>query len=357
MDKGGKFLAATAVLGISGCGGGGELQIRPLAAPISATAKPVPFRIAEANGHLVLGNVALALESYRKALRDEPQNVDAMVGMAACYDKMARFDISRRYYEAALAVAPTDAGVLSLFAGSLELQGLSQQASAVRIEMIAAQVFAEGRSVGTAAPDEQARAAVAQRSAPLPSAAQAQSVTVELSPAWPAVSAVPAYGADAAAQSERSPNVVAVAARTAPPQADRAGLRLERMSLSEVALVTNGEPQWRPQLVHRTAQSATIRFVPLKRLERTAAVRLLNAARTQGLAARTRSLLRNGGWQRVAIGDARRMRDRSLVLYSPATEEAARRLSKQFGYQIARQPQSAGLIVLLGRDVARPARS
>jgi cytochrome c-type biogenesis protein CcmH/NrfG len=346
------------MLGIAGCGRGGDLQIRPLAAPISASAKPVPFRIAEANGHLVLGNVALALESYRKALRDEPQNVDAMVGMATCYDKMARFDISRRYYEAALAVAPSDPRVLSLFAGSLDLQGLGQQASAVRIEMIAAGVIAEDRSVRTAAPEEPAGVAVPQRSAPLPSAPHTQSVTVDLSPARPAVSAVPAYAPDAGAHPERISERVAVRARTVSPQAERdAGVRLERLSLNEVALVTNALPQWRPQLLHRTAQSATIRFVPLKREERTAAVRLLNAARTQGLAAHTRSLLQKRGWQRVAIGDARRMRDRSLVLYSPATEKAARRLSNQFGYQIARQPQSAGLIVLLGRDAARTARS
>ena len=45
---------------------------------------------------------ALALEAYRKALREDPQSVGAMMGIATCYDRMGRFDLSRRHYEMAL---------------------------------------------------------------------------------------------------------------------------------------------------------------------------------------------------------------------------------------------------------------
>jgi hypothetical protein len=150
---------------------------------------------------------------------------------------------------------------------------------------------------------------------------------------------------------------LAAKAETRPTLEAAHAVRLERMSLAEVVLVTSGVPQWRPQLVRRTAQSSTVRFVPLKREPQSAGIRLLNAARTQGLAARTRSLLRNKGWQHIGIGDADRMRDRSLVLYSPATEQAARRLSLQLGFAIAREPRTGGLTVLLGRDAVPLTRS
>ena len=47
--------------------------------------------VAEARGHLVLNNVALALEGFRKAQRDEPESTDALLGIATCYDRMGRF--------------------------------------------------------------------------------------------------------------------------------------------------------------------------------------------------------------------------------------------------------------------------
>jgi len=136
MNGGVKFFASAAVLMAGGCGGEqGKLQIRPTPTPLSATVKPVPFRIAEAASHLALGNVALALESFRKALREDPTSVEAMAGLAACYDQMARFDLSRRYYESALALAPSNTGLLNAFARSLDAQGGSEEAAAVRREI------------------------------------------------------------------------------------------------------------------------------------------------------------------------------------------------------------------------------
>jgi Tfp pilus assembly protein PilF len=107
MKRGGDILCSVAVLAMTGCGGSdAKLAIRSIPAPLSATSKPVPYRIAEAHGHLALGNVALAIESFRKALREQHDSVDAMVGLAGSYYHMARFDLSRRYYESALAIAP-----------------------------------------------------------------------------------------------------------------------------------------------------------------------------------------------------------------------------------------------------------
>lgn len=462
MNGGSKFLASAAVLALAGCGGSqAKLQIRPTPAPLSATAKPVPFRIAEANGHLALGNVALAVESYRKALREQPDSVEAMVGLAASYDHMTRFDLSRRYYEAALAVVPADTGVLAAFARSLEVQGRSEEASAVRREIgvrlaaakpsprpamqapvrqaLVAQVPVPvaGPSVTVALPAPKPIATASAKApvvpvkstpvrqvlaapglspkpiatasveapvvtgkttparqvlaAPAPALA-GPSVTVALpapkpiatasvalpvvpqTPAGVATPEAPAAAPAAAASPAPTPIVVpskrvepiaaplppapapvAVARATVKPLPSlKAPARLERMSLGEVALVTTGRPQWRSQVVGRTAQSTTIRYVPLRTAQtRLVQIRLLNAARHQGLAARTRSLLAYRGWRQLGIGDSTRVRRTSLILYPPNRRATAERLAAQFGFPIARRASGNEFVMLLGRDAAK----
>ena len=116
MKRGGKFFGSAAVLALAACGTQPGLQIRTTAAPLSAQQKPVPIRIAEARAQFALGNVALALESFRKAVREDPSSTDAMLGVAACYDRMGRFELSRRHYEMALAIAPRDPELLAALA-------------------------------------------------------------------------------------------------------------------------------------------------------------------------------------------------------------------------------------------------
>ncbi|HMI41016.1 MAG TPA: tetratricopeptide repeat protein, partial [Sphingomicrobium sp.] len=126
---------AAVMLATASCGEEGKLAVRSIPTPFAAGAHPVSFRVAEARAQFALGNVALALEGYRKALREDPASVDAFGGLAACYDKMGRFDLSRRYYESALAVAPGDTRIYAAFAASLDLQGRRDEASAMRGEM------------------------------------------------------------------------------------------------------------------------------------------------------------------------------------------------------------------------------
>ena len=146
MPKRRKFSAAVAMLALAACDReAGKLTIRSTPAPASSVAKPVSLRVAEARGHLALGNVALALESYRKAAREEPGNLEALAGVAGCYDRMGRFDLSQRNYEAALALAPRDPTLLAAFAASLDLQGRSQEAAGVRAEVKAAMAAANQR--------------------------------------------------------------------------------------------------------------------------------------------------------------------------------------------------------------------
>ena len=146
----------------------------------------------------------------------------------------------------------------------------------------------------------------------------------------------------------------------APRLADRAAVsltapkapRLERMSLGEVALLTGSGPVWRGQVVARTPQKLTVRWVPLATAAARPTIRLLNAARWQGLAARNRSYLLDRGWRKIGIGDAPLVRERSLVLYPAAHAVIGKRLAAQFGCRAEPVKGADEFLVLLGRDAA-----
>jgi hypothetical protein len=303
------LLYAVAAAGLASCATG-DVEVRSIKQPLAVGRQPANFRVGEGNAQLALGNVGLAVEAYRKALREEPDSVDAMLGLAACYDRMGRTDLSRRHYEMALAVNPADTKTYSLFAQSLDAQGQREEAARVKTELAA-------RVVAPEAPRE------APGSVPVLPPPPAQSVTVALAPSRPAP--------------------VAVEHPVAP-------LRLERLSMREVALVTRPEPRWEARTVTRTATSTTIRFE--KKMQPT--VTLLNAARVQGLAARTRAYLAARGFAAAKIGDAPAVRRQSVILFSAPDAARAERIAAQFGFALERQEGAGeGLTILLGRDAAR----
>jgi tetratricopeptide (TPR) repeat protein len=281
-----------------------EVRVRP--APVAAGPRGLPLRIAEAHVQLALGNVALASESYRKALRDDPESLAALVGLASAYDQMGRHDLARRYYEVALALAPDSIELLGALAVSLERGGDVTQARAVRLEM-------EARKPRAAPP-----------------------------PAAPAGPAEPPAA---------SPEMVAAL--------EAGGPRLQRVSPQEVVLVTNEEPRWEPQLVSRTALSTTVRFVPLDEAGKadSARLRLLNAARRPGLAGTARALLASRGWSDIRIGDATKVRSASVILYPAARRAAAERLAAQTNFPLQRRAAGQEIVVLLGRDAVAGLRS
>jgi hypothetical protein len=450
MKRGGKFLVSTTMLAVAGCGGQqGKLEIRSTPTPLAQGQRAVPYRIAEARGQLALGNVALALEAFRLAQREDPNNPDALVGIATCYDQMGRFDLSRRNYEAALALAPSSTEILGALASSLQLQGRTEEALGVRQEIAAraaasaaleqavAEVPAPMRSdprteavqtvaaapavivpvepvqvapapavetapaprtwaaapvalsvstperVGVDVPAIQTARVemVAEAPAPVPAptaatpsvaskpavqtAAVGRSVTIKLPPARPvqsvpaskpaaAVPLAPAMPLDEPPQEAvfvpLKPYVRPVAE---PVVAEERGPRLERMSMGEIALITVPKPVWQPTTVARNDRTTTLRFVPLRQAYALPVkVRLLNAARVDRLAARTRVWLAARGWRGLSIGNAQATRTRSVILY-PANQRAlAQRLSAQFGFPIARRASGSHMVVLLGTDAA-----
>lgn len=403
MKWGTTILAGTAgALVLAGCANQAELTIRAKPTGLAQGEQPVNFRVAEARGHFALGNVGLALEGFRKALREEPANVDAMNGIAACYDRMGRFDLSRRYYEQALAVAPGDARLYANLAVSLELQGRRHEAASVRSELAArlnaghaatielasvpaeppaepeqvaeAPSFASEPVVGpsselaltrapiatvpiaveveatqlAAAPPKPVAAAPQPASEAAPMAMPAPVVSVALAPPRPVakVAAAPVAAKPAPASE------VAVAIVPEPSMAAPDGPRLERLSMREVALVTAGPVRWKPRFAERPQSSA---LATSRVAARPAVLRLtlLNAARSQGLAARSRSLLQQRGWSRVAIGNAPRVQRASVIYYPRGRRAEALRLAHQFGFTLRSLPGADNrLIVYLGRDAA-----
>ena len=371
MHKGGTFLVTAAVLACTAClGEQGKLEIRSSSSGLKVGREPVPFRIAEARGHLALGNVALALEGFRKAAREDPASVDALAGIAQCYDDMGRFDLSRRHYEMALALAPRDPALLALLAGSFDQQGLRNEATAVRREMAAlAPPIPPRLEPGKSLVAEPMRTASVAAAKPAPAAPEVaapvgHSVTIALPPprrAGPEPVARRDLQAMTVAPVGHSvtialppPRPVAVAKPVAPAPVELTASfrqpRLERLSLSEVALITGNGPRWKPVLAQPVLSAA--RVVPAKALE----VRLLNAARVDKLAARTRAYLSRFGWREMAVGDAAAMRSRSLIVYPRGSELAANRLSRRLGFAMAERADVRQVTILLGRDaVTHPA--
>jgi len=311
MKRGSSFIWSIAAVAAASCTAS-SIEVRSIKQPLASGSQSANFRVAEGASQLALGNVGLAVEAFRKALREQPDSVSAMIGLATCYDRMGRGDLSRRHYEMALAVDPANTEVYSLFAQSLDAQGQRDEAARVKTELAA-------RVVAPEAPRE------VPGSVPVLPPPPAQSVTVALAPP-----------------------------RSAPVAVERpaASLRLERLSLREVALVTRPEPKWEARTVTRTAISTTIQF------ERKAqpSVTLLNAARVQGLAARTRAYLAMRGFADARIGDAPAVRKQSAILYGMADAPRAHRIAAQFGFNLERREQwQGGLTILLGRDAAREA--
>lgn len=451
---GNKAMTAVALTLLTGCASSGRLAIRPLPTVLAQGDRPVSFRIAEARGQYALGNVALALESFRKALRDDPASVDALVGMAGCYDAMGRYDVSRGQYEAALAIAPADTRVLGQFAASLQHQGLASEAAAVRHEMAAR----AAPPLAAAAPAAVTVAMPAARVVPtitLPAAdardrAEATVTLVEVAPTLispvpapiesqvplaptapavilasttmpapqlvsvplaqllalvvppaprpviepvvavaptPVAVAVPTVArvipapvvASAAPAVEPArfdpPLVVPVDVADAMPAAISYGPRLERLTLGEVALVTTPVRQpirprpaptplaMPPAILARAA--TPVRFSSLAppladqqslRIDgRERVLLVLNAARVQGLAARTRRYLAGHGVREALVGDAPRVRERSVIIAPPSQWARAKALARSLKFA-PRTIRGTRLMLVLGRDSVDAAR-
>jgi hypothetical protein len=329
MKVGGQAILLIAGLGLAGCAAGPKaLEVRAIANPSEAIRGGDDLAVAR--GQLKLGNVGLALEAFRKVQRDRPSDPAALAGIGDCYSAMGRLDLAQSSYEAALALAPKSPSLLNGLAQVLEREGRRARAIAVRVEAAVAampvvlagaadQSAASGPDAGSVRPD----APVGQM--------RTGSITVSLPPVRP----LERLHADSAGLRQQLPDFDAAplsssvtvalppvapapalrraAVRQATAAEPHGGPRLERLSPGEVALVTSGKPFWGAAPKVRMA-SASVRWLPLAPSGPRPNVQVLNAARSQGLAASARAVLIDRGWRRIAIGDADRVQRESVVL-------------------------------------------
>jgi Tfp pilus assembly protein PilF len=75
------------------------------------------------------GDIAKARSDYQQALRDEPSNRDALLGLAAVEMRSQRYDLADSYYQRMLQIDPRDPHAQ---AGSVALR--SQQLDPVQVE-------------------------------------------------------------------------------------------------------------------------------------------------------------------------------------------------------------------------------
>jgi Flp pilus assembly protein TadD len=358
---------------VAGCAADPALQVRAVGA--SAIATPAGDQAKLGQAALALGNVGIALQHFRQSLRLRPDSIEALSGIARCYEAMGRGDLSRRYYQEALALKPADTGLLGQYAGALARDGAVDEAQAVVAEIAlrtkapaaqwviepgpAAVPVAKVTPVAAPAPVVQAAPAAATPTVPVPTTSAPAPTPVmpeQLADVPKAVLPTPVPQAPALALARVAANLAPPIPVPAPRPAvqrpavePRGTVRLERLSLGEVALVTGRAPLWVKLAPARPATTMMARNGVTSAAPRM--VRLLNAARRQGLAASRAQQLRGAGWRSVMIGNAPRTRVASLILYPAGQRVAARRLAANLRIGAIRQSARADILVLLGRDL------
>jgi tetratricopeptide (TPR) repeat protein len=279
--------------------------------------------------HLAAGNIALALDSFRKELRENPNSINARNGLAVAYDRLGRFDLSRRYYEEALALQPDNKIILSNLGYSLVIQGKKQEAETV--------LAAAEKSLPATPVDQVAAMPVDQVStAPVEKTTAAPVETITAAPVDPII---------------RNNKIMASNLPEPPQQFSRVEFDskiqkhpdqwLERTSPHTVQLITlatNATP--RPWLTDVTRE------------KKTPSVLVLNAARKQGIAARFKADISRQGWVNGGIGDSISRSAKSKLFYDPALHQDALKLAWSLSFLPVMQPKPGvkGLVLYIGRD-------
>lgn len=298
----------------NGCSSTGQPQISLRA----GTGIGGDVSVAAGQAYLARADYGLAIEEFRKVLRDEPNSPAAIQGLAMSYERLQRYDLSDRYFQEALALSPRDPGVYRAYASSLRAQGRTDDAATLSADMDA--MLAAGSPAGP--PAEVAIAASDRAPDVADRAAQQQAQTLTLPP----------MNAPAA--------TIARAEQVAPR-----GAYLERVSLSEVKLVTrNTVPVSRVSI-----DIAALMAAPISSPRPT---RIMNAVGRPGIAGRFRGYLATRGWANLEKGDAVVRLEKSRVIYPPANRAEAMRLIRSLPFSATAVPMRSAdrILVLVGRD-------
>lgn len=96
--------AALAAVSLSGCQTSEVLGSADDAEVSQGLTLPGDEDLAKGKAHFVKGNYGLAETHFRKAVELRPGDGEAWLGLAASYDRLGRFDLADRAYEALLRI-------------------------------------------------------------------------------------------------------------------------------------------------------------------------------------------------------------------------------------------------------------
>jgi LytR cell envelope-related transcriptional attenuator len=325
------------------------------------------------------GEYGLAIEAFRRAVREAPEDPSGYNGLAACYDMIGRFDLSRRNYELALAVAPGDARIYRNMARSMEMQGDRDAAVALRAEAVRVAAGSDDGPVVTEsskvadveAPKQGAIANVAAAPVALPPvfetpvAPEPQRVVApraapklavpQFAIAVPKVEPVTArettlkmrdgYQIAVSLETETgSGSVVAVK----PPAIARVALAPPAIKLAVPARKTVVGARVSIPLAP-LARAQTVQSQPQRQ-----AIRIMNAGGVRGLAKRTQDRLTALGWKKSDVGDSDRRFAKSWVVYPASEYRRAMALKRQlpFATRAIVDSRATRVVLLLGENAA-----
>lgn len=274
------------------------------------------------------GNYGLAIETYRRILVATPDDPAAVEGLALCYDRLRRYDLSDVYFQKALALAPRNDAFYRAYAASLTAQGRQDAAALLDVDMRA--MLASASATPAAPPPP------SQPVAPPPIAA----------PALASAAAVPVMPAPVVAAGPRLEQSAPGVVHLILPPVRSAG----RGAVLAPSLTPAPAPSPAPA---RVASPKPVAATPAPGALRNTMV--VNAAGRKGIAGRVQSYLAGRGWHPLDRGDSGMRIAVSRILYPPSGEATARRLARAvpFPTRLYATTQANRIQLLVGGNALR----
>ena len=270
------------------------------------------------------GNYGLAIEMYRRILVATPDDPAAVEGLALCYDRLRRYDLSDVYFQKALALAPRNEAFYRAYAASLTAQGRNDAAALLDVDMRTMLASAD-----------------AMPASPPPSTQSVMAPPPAVAPALAGAAAVPAMPTPVTPTGPRleqlAPGVVHL---TLPPAR---GAGKAAIPAGSTVTVSAALPVASPKPMGAVTPGA---------LRNTMVV---NAAGRKGIAARVQPYLVGRGWRPLDRGDSGMRIAVSRILYPPSGEATARRLARAvpFPTRLYATTQANRIQLLVGGNALR----
>lgn len=337
------FVIPFLTMGAWGCSGRVGPDVRQISTAVSSN--PTGSLMSQGRMLFGRGEYALAIEEFRKAIREAPESPEGYNALASSYDMIGRFDLASRNYELALAHAPDDGRIYRNMARSLKMQGRDGEAEAL---------LAEWDAVKNRAPAaEQSASAVAVTPA-FAATAQTTRLTQTSAPTTEPVDVV-ARSAPAAQAPSIAPQVPDIATQV---------LRRGQRILVDLDPPRSDPVVETPREMNKPVSPApvavAIRSVVVKldaptpvRTAAISAIRIMNAGARKGAAQRMQTLLARSGMP-SRIADADRRLTQSWIVYPKYARADALALQRRLPIAVRTVADNRvrRVTLLLGRDAA-----